>query len=228
MRELVVIVLFIILFEAFLTSDQFTNDIWIVFAVFAIILNLLTTPSLFFLEKGNTLYFLLSKPHGRRNLFLSKVILIVLIDLLWVFLFSLLYGLRFLAPSYFLSMPIKLFFITIILILSTLLLSLTYTYRPQLSWVIMIFLVFGCILPKAKLFPMHSPGEAYKLLALLLPPFTEIADLMVSVNVWNWQPGFLEIPSGWQLAFLALAFVQIAALLVISLRKMMHKDLGYY
>lgn len=225
LRDLVAIVIFIILFEAFLTGDQYTEDIWIVFAVFAIILNLLTAPSVFFLEKGNTLYFLLSKPNGRRNLFISKVILIILIDLMWIVLFALLYGLRFLSLTYFMNMPLKLLFIILILLLSTLLLSLSYTYRPQLSWLIMILLVFGSIFPKVRLFPLHSPEDWYKILSLLLPPFAELADMMVSVTWEGWSPGFLDVSPGWQIFFLLIAMMQIGGWWFLSARKMMRKDL---
>ncbi|GEM_PF-2564346 len=225
LRDLVAIVIFIILFEAFLTGDQYTEDIWIVFAVFAILLNLLTAPSVFFLEKGNTLYFLLSKPNGRRNLFISKVILIIFIDLMWIVLFALLYGLRFLSLTYFMNMPLKLSVIVLILLLSTLLLSLSYTYRPQLSWLIMILLVFGSIFPKVKLFPLHSPGDWYKILSLLLPPFAELSDLMVSVTWQGWSPGFLDVSPGWQIFFLLVAILQIGCWLFVSCRKMMRKDL---
>jgi len=225
LRDLIAIVIFIILFEAFLTGDQYTEDIWIVFAIFAIILNLLTAPSVFFLEKGNTLYFLLSKPNGRRNLFISKIILITLIDLMWISLFAFLYGLRFLSPAYFLNMPLKLMFIIFILLLSTLLLSLSYTYRPQLSWLIMILLVFGSIFPKVRLFPLHSLEDWYKVLSLLLPPFAELTDLMVSVTWQGWSPGFLEVRLTWQLIFLLVAILQIGFWSYISARKMMRKDL---
>lgn len=225
LRDLVAIVIFIIMFEAFLTSEQITDNIWLVFAVFALILNLLTAPSVFFLEKGNTLHFLLSKPNGRRNLLLSKILLIVMIDLLWVTLFACIYGLRFLSLQFFLSMPLKLLLVGILLLLSTLLLSLVYTYKPQLSWLIMIVLIFGYILPKGKLFPLKSFVEVYKVLALLLPPFTEITDLMVSIGIIYWRPGFLEMGWSSQLLFLLLAIIQILLLGILSYRLVARKDM---
>ncbi|RMI09239.1 MAG: hypothetical protein D6681_07305 [Calditrichaeota bacterium] len=224
LRELIAIVIFIILFEGFLTSDRLDPHIWIVFAVFAIILNLLTAPSLFFFEKGNTLYFLLGKPHGRRNLFLAKVVLIVLVDLFWVALFASIYGLRFLAGDYFLMMPVKLLGIALILLLSTLLLSLAYTIRPQLSWLIFLLLVFGCIVPKARLLPITSLFQSTKLLAFLLPPFAEMADLLVSLSPEGWQPGFLQMGLGAQIGFLGLALAQIALLFYLSGKRMLRKD----
>lgn len=213
LRELIAIVIFSIFFGGFLTGDHLDDSIWWVFTVFAVLLNLLTSPSLFFLEKGNTLTFLLSKPHGRTYLFMAKVILIILIDLFWVLLFAVLYGLRFLSLDYFLILPLRLFFVAFVLLLSTLLLSLSYSFRPQLSWLIIILLVFGCIVNKSPMFPPNSLSEILKLLIFLLPPFFEISFITVSLDF-----------SHAQAAFLGVALIQIVALLLISLRQILRKD----
>jgi ABC-type transport system involved in multi-copper enzyme maturation permease subunit len=95
--DLVAMVIFSIILGGFLNgTHQDDNLWWMVLSGFAVFLNISTAPAMFFLEHGNTLHFLLSKPNGRRNLLLSKIIVIVLVDLFWIFLFSMLYGLRFL------------------------------------------------------------------------------------------------------------------------------------
>jgi len=214
LRDLAAVVIFSIFFGGFLSGNQLESNIWWVFAVFALILNLLTAPSVFFLEKGNTLYFLLNKPHGRKRLFLSKIILIILIDLTWVLIFALAYGLRFLSVEYFLELPLRMGIITLLLTLSTLLLSLAYTFHPQSSWLIFTLLVFGSIINKAPLFPIKSAGEVFKLLIFLVPPFFEINFISVSLEI-----------SGWHSVFLLIALLQIAAVYWISSKKMLQKDL---
>jgi hypothetical protein len=213
LRDLIAIVIFSIFFGGFLTGGPLHDNIWLIFTIFAVILNLLTAPSLFFLEQGNTLYFLLSKPNGRKYLFLSKIIVIVLIDLFWVFCFAALYGLRFLSPDYFLLLPLRLTFIAVLLLLSTLLFSLSYTYPPQLSWLIFVLLIFGSIIHKAGYFPIKSAAEMFKVLVFLLPPFFEIHALTISLDF-----------SGYSAFFLAAAIVQIAILYFVSGRKMLWKD----
>lgn len=216
LRDLVAMVIFSIFFEGFLTSTHLDDNLWwMVLSVFAIFLNIFTAPAVFFLEKGNTLYFLLSKPDGRRNLLLSKIIVIVLLDLFWVSIFSVLYGLRFLSAEYFMLLPIRLLCIAAMILLSTLLVSIAYTYRPQLTWLIFALLIFGCIFPKEKLFPITSIAEILKALAFLLPPFFEIISLTVA----------LEITSSMQAVFLGVALLQIFALFYISNKIMMRKDL---
>ncbi len=214
LRDLAAVVIFSVFFGGFLGSDQLQSGIWWVFAVFALILNLLTAPAVFFLEKGNTLYFLLSQPLGRRRLFLSKIILIVLIDLSWVLIFAVAYGLRFLSADYFLLLPLRMGVIALVLMLSTLLLSFSYTYHPQLSWLIFVLLVFGNIVRKEGLLPMESPAEIFKALVFLLPPFFEITSISVSLTL-----------DSWHVLFLLLAIIQVGGLYFFSMRRMLQKDM---
>lgn len=225
LRELIAVVIFSIFYGGFLSGGTLDDHIWLVFGVFAVLLNLLTAPSVFFLESGNTLTFLLSHPGGRQKLFHAKIILIVLIDLFWVGLFAAMYGLRFLSAGFFLLMPVKLIVIAMVLLLSTLLLSLAYTYRPQITWLIFVLLIFGFIVPKAKLFPLNAAMEFYKLFSLLLPPFTELLDTLVSITAEGWQPGFLQTGLSGQMLFVGWGCLQIAALYFFSRRLFMRKDL---
>ncbi|RMG67088.1 MAG: hypothetical protein D6715_05480 [Calditrichaeota bacterium] len=213
LRELVVVVIFHIFFWGFLYSNHPEDPIWWVFSVFAVLLNLVTTPSVFLLERGNTLHFLLARPHGRRFLLLAKVGLIVLIDLALVAFFAGIYGLRFLSASFFLHFPVRLAGILWILLLSTLLLSLAYSYRPQLSWLLMVLLIFGGIVNKAALLPVRLPGQFYKWLALALPPFFEISYLLVSLKI---TPRALP--------FLIAGLIQLFLLGWISYRGWMRRD----
>ena len=146
--DLVVIVIFSIVFGGFLTTDQLGETLWLVFPIFGLIMNISTAMLTFFLEKGNTLYFLLSKPGGRKYFFLSKIIVIVSIDLFWVATFALLYGLRFPSVEYFSLLPIRLLLITITLTLSTVLISIAYTFKPQFIWLIFGAFIFGNIINK--------------------------------------------------------------------------------
>lgn len=213
-REIIVVVIFHIFFWAFLYGDKPDNSIWTVLSVFAILLNLITAPSIFFLEKGNTLYFLLSKPFGRRNLFLSKIILIVLIDLVWILLFALIYGMRFFSAQYFLLLPLRLFLVGLILLITTLLISFSYSYRPQLSWLVFALIIFGSIVNKSAILPINSISEIYKILIFLLPPILELNFLAVDLS-------FLKINS----LFAAVAGFHIILLFFLSYRGMKHKDM---
>lgn len=216
LRDLVAMVIFSIFFGGFLTSTNLDDNLWwMVISVFAIFLNIFTAPAVFFLEKGNTLYFLLSKPDGRRNLLLSKIIVIVLVDLFWILIFSILYGLRFLSIDYFLLLPVRVFIIGVMILLSTLLISVAYTYRPHLTWLILVMLLFGFIVRKEPLFPITSFEEFLKPLTFLLPPFFEMISFTIS----------LQIESPLQLVFLITAIVQIFLLFFLSNKIMMHKDL---
>lgn len=216
LRDLVAMVIFSIFFGGFLTSTSLDDNLWwMVLSAFAVFLNIFTAPALFFLEHGNTLYFLLSKPNGRRNLLLSKIIVIVLVDLFWILLFSMLYGLRFPEPDYFLLLPIRLFCIGMMILLSTMLISIAYTFRPQLTWLIFVLLIFGFIVRKEPLFPIESLTEIIKSLVFLLPPFFEMLSFTVTLNI----PTFI------QAVFLLTAFLQIVLLFYLSHRKMLRKDL---
>jgi len=213
-REIVVAIIFNIFFWAFLYVDKPDNSIWTVLSVFGILLNLVTAPSVFFLEKGNTLYFLLSKPRGRRYLFLSKIILILFIDLAWILLFALIYGMRFFSAEYFLLLPLRLIIVGLILLITTLLISFSFSYRPQLSWLIFAFIIFGSIINKSALLPIKSISEIYKILIFLLPPILELNFLTADLS-------FLKINS----LFAAIAGFHIILLFFLSYRGMMRKDL---
>jgi hypothetical protein len=214
LRDLAAVVIFSIFFGGFLSGSQIEESIWLVFAVFVLILNLLTAPSVFFLEKGNTLYFLLGQPGGRRRLFIAKIIVIVLIDLSWVLLLAVAYGMRFFQVEYFLLLPLRLVILTLILTLSTLLLSLSYTYHPQLSWLIFVLLIFGCIINKEKMFPIETPEEVLKVLVFLVPPFFELIFFSITLAF-----------TAWHLAFLGVALIQMFIIYRISLQRMLKRDL---
>jgi hypothetical protein len=213
-REIIVVGLFTIFFWAYLSDDKPDESIWLVFCVFAILLNLITAPSIFYMEKGNTLYFLIGKPYGRRNFFVSRIILIVLIDLFWILFFSSLYALRFLSIEFLFHLPLRLSLVGAILILTTVLISLSYTYKPQLSWLIFLLIILGSIVNKGSILPVQSLSEAYKLLIFLLPPVLELNLFTVSLS-------FVEIKQ----IFLIVAVIQTILLFLISYRGMMRKDL---
>jgi hypothetical protein len=213
-REIIIVIVFHIFFWAFLYNDKPEDSIWTVLNVFAILLNLATAPSLFFLEKGNTLHFYLSKPYGRRNLFLSKIILSILIDLAWILLFALIYGIRFSSADFFLFLLVRLPLVTWILLITTLLISLSYSYRPQLSWLVFALIIFGSIVNKGALLPINGFGEIYKILAFFLPPLLELNFLTADLS-------FVNI----HFVFVILALVHIAGLFWVSYRGMMRKDL---
>ncbi len=211
--DLVVIVIFSIIFGGFLTSDQLGDSIWLIFSIFALIINIPTALLTFFLEKGNTLYFLLSKPKGRENFLYAKIIVIVLIDLFWVIIFALLFGLRFPSVDYFLLLPSRFSLILITLVLSTLIISFAYAYQAHLIWLIFILFVFGNIIRKEGFFPIESAIESFKVLVFLLPPFFEMHFLTISLDF-----------SGWPLVFLGAALAQIIILFYVSRKRMMRKD----
>lgn len=216
LRDLVAMIIFSIFFGGFLSSSDLDDHLWwLVLSAFAIFLNIFTAPAVFFLERGNTLHFLLSKPDGRKYLLFSKIVVIFLVDLFWVLTFAMFYGLRFPSPEYFLSLPLRIAGIGGIILLSTLLISIAYTYRPQLTWLIFVLVIFGCIIRKEPLFPITGPGEVAKVLVFLLPPFFEMISFVTS----------LSITSGWQLLFLGVAAAQMLILLYLSTRRMLRKDL---
>jgi len=193
LREIICILIFHIFFWGFLYTDQPDEMIWSVFAVLGILLNIVTVPSLFFLEKGNSLYFSLVHPGGRYYYLISKLLLIFVIDFFWIFLFSLIYGLRFLDGNYFLYLPVRLFFIALLLVLSILILSLSFVYKYWIVWLLMLLVIFGGIINKSALFPLHSFSQSYVLLTFLLPPILEIIYSAVTLEFPVWRSIFLGI-----------------------------------
>jgi hypothetical protein len=213
LREIVAILVFHIFFFGFLYTNQPDDMIWSVFAVLGLLLNMVTVPSVFLLEKGNSLYFPLIRPNGRHYFFLSKILLILSIDLAWIILFSLIYGLRFLEANYFLYLPLRLLLLSFLLMLSTSILSLFFTYKTWVVWIVMLLIIFGGILNKSALFPIHSFKQIYALLTFLLPPFLEIIYSTVT----------LEFPF-WRCLFLGMAFMQTGFYLWLNLRLIQKKD----
>jgi len=214
LREIAAVVIFGIFFGGFLSDAHGGAGVWILFSVFAIILSSMTAPSLFLLERGTTLYFLIGKPHGRRRYFLSKIALIVLIDLGILLAFALVYGLRFPSFSYFLLLPVRLALVALILLQVTGLIALTMAYRPTWTWWIFVWIVFGGIVNKGGVLPIHGIAEGYKLLVFLLPPFQELTFLSTSLEFdllgWIW---------------LGLALVQTGLFLGWGLRGFYRKDI---
>lgn len=213
-REIIVIVIFHFFFWAFLYGEKADNSIWTVLTVFAILLNLVTAPSIFFMEKGNTLHFYLSKPNGRRYLFLSKIILIITVDLIWVLLFALIYGIRFSSAAFILLLPIRLFLVSVILLMTTLLISFSYSYRPQLSWLVFALVIFGSIVNKGALLPIKTSGEIYKALIFFLPPLLEL-------NLLTADLSFSHV----SFVFAFVAAIHICILFMLSYWGIMRKDL---
>lgn len=193
LREIICILIFHIFFWGFLYTDQPDEMIWSVFAVLGILLNMVTVPSLFFLEKGNSLYFSLVHPCGRYYFLISKILLIFTIDFFWIFLFSLIYGLHFLDGNYFLYLPIRLSFMALLLVLQTLILSLSFVYKYWIVWLLMLLVIFGGIINKSILFPIHSFSQSYVLLTFFLPPILEIIYGAVTLEFTVWRFLFFGI-----------------------------------
>lgn len=214
LREIILILIFHIFFWGFLYSETADDMIWTVFGVLAILLNMVTVSSLFYFEKGNSLYFALAHQKGRLWYYLSKLILILCIDFFWIFLFALIYGLRFLELQYFMVLPIRLLLLVLLMSLTVLILSLSFSYRPWIAWVLLILIVFGGILNKIALFPIKSFSEIYVSLSFLLPPLQEII----------YGAATLEFDF-WRNIFIFIALTQILIYFYINLRLLMKKDI---
>ncbi len=213
LRELVLIFVFNIFFWGFLYGSKPEDGVWTVFGVLALLLNMVSVPSLFYLEKGNSLYFPLLKPNGRLRFLFAKIAAIFCIDFFWLLLFALLYGVRFAEAEYFLLLIPRLLLLALLLMLSTSLLSLSFSYKPWIVWLLLMLVVFGGILNKSALFPFRFPGEIYALLTLLLPPFLEILFSAVT----------LKFPF-WRTVFLFIAFFQTLFYFYLNYRLILKKD----
>jgi len=213
LSEIVLVLVNIIFFWGFLNTDKPEDVVWTVFAVMALVLNMVTVPSLFYLEKGNSLYFALSHSRGRVNFLLSKILLIWLIDFIWVTFFALIYGIRFWDVHYFMVLPLRLFFIGLLMLLAILLFSLFYTYKPWITWILFLLTVFGGIVNKTALFPIESLSKIYAVFILILPPFLEIIYSTVT----------LQFPF-WRIFFVLLAVVQIGVYFLINYRLILRRD----
>ncbi len=212
LREIVVILIFHVFFWGFLYSAKPDDAVWTVFGVLGIILNMVTVPSVFFLEKGNSLYFGLVRPAGRLHFFFAKILLIFLIDFFWIVLFTFIYGIRFLDGHYFLLWIPRLAFTAYLLILSISILSISFTYKPWTAWVLFALLIFGGILNKSVLFP-PSLRDAYVLFTVILPPVLEII-----YSAWT-----LQFPL-WRILFLLIAGVQIGFYFYLNAKLILRRD----
>jgi hypothetical protein len=213
LREIILILLFHIFFLGFLNTETPDDMVWTVFGVLALLLNMVTVPSLFYLEKGNSLYFTLVHQSGRKWYYISKVVLIICIDFFWICLFSLIYGFRFLQLHYFTVLPIRLLLVILLMLLSVALLSLSFSYRPWIAWLILLLIVFGGIVNKSVLFPLNSFSEIYVIFCFLLPPLLEIIYGAVTLEFDFWRDIFI---------FIALS--QIVLYFYINFRLIMKKD----
>ena len=213
LREIILILVFNIFFSGFLYSDAPDDMIWTVFGVLALLLNMITVPSVFYLEKGNSLNFSLVHQFGRRWTFISKILLMVLIDFFWLSLFSIIYGLRFLNLQYFTILPLRLVLFLVLMFLSILIISLSYSYRPWIAWLLLLLIIFGGILNKGALFPLESVSEFYIIFSLFLPPLLEIILGTATLE--------FDI---WRTLFILLAFIQIAVYYFLNLKFIMKKD----
>jgi hypothetical protein len=209
----VLILIFHIFFWGFLYSKNPENAVWTVFGTLALLLNMVTVPSLFFLEKGNSLNFGLIRQLGRRKFFISKFILILLIDLFWIILFTIIYGLRFLDGQYFILLFPRLMLMSLMMIISISILSLLYSCRIWVIWILLVLVVFGSILNKTALFPIHSFGELYAIFTFLLPPLLEIIYTAVTLELTTWR-----------IIFLVVATIQAIFYFTLNLKFILRKD----
>jgi hypothetical protein len=191
--------------------------VWSSFAVLALILNIFTVPSLYLLEKGNSLYFSLAKESGRSYYFIAKSILIILINFFWICLFALIYGIRFMTLDYFLMLPLRLLFILLLLILSTLIWSLCYSARRPINrfFVLtgLLLIIFGSIVNKTVGFPIESLKEIYVILFLALPPVQELIYSAVTLDL-----------NSWRALFLLIALLQIVLYFIVNFRRFQKCD----
>jgi hypothetical protein len=125
-----------------------------------------------------------------------------------------LYGLKFMEADYFSVWVFRLLLILLLMSLSLALLSFTFTYRPSISWLILILIVFGGIINKSALFPIHSIKEFYAIFTFLLPPILELMYGAVTLEF-----------SFWRIIFLLMALVQLWIYLTINMKFMLKKDL---
>ena len=213
LREIVLILIFHIFFWGFLYSDKPEDAVWTVFGVLGLLLSMVTVPSVFYLEKKNSLYFVLVRPKGRFNFFCSKLFLIFLIDFSAVVFFAAWYGIRFLDEYYLAFLAPRLGLIAILLIISILILSLSFSYKPWIAWLLILLIIFGGIINKSVLFPINSITESYKLFTFILPPFLEIIYAAVT----------LDFPF-WRLIFLGIALIQISVYFILNHRLIQKKD----
>jgi hypothetical protein len=213
LREIVLILIFHVFFWGFLYSDRPEDTVWTVFGVLGMLLSMVTVPSVFYLEKKNSLYFVLVRPRGRFNFLCSKLFLIFLIDFLGVALFAIWYGIRFLDKHYWLLLTPRLGLIAVILIISILLLSLSFSYKPWIAWLLIVLIVFGGIINKSVLFPINSITDLYKLFTFFLPPFLEIIFAAVT----------LDFPF-WRIIFLGIALIQIIVYFNLNHKLIQKKD----
>jgi len=216
-NELVAILIFHIFFWGFLYSDSPDDMVWVSFGVLALILNIFTVPSLFLLEKGNSLYFSLSKECGRSRYFLAKFILIISIDFFWICLFALLYGLRFLTIDYFLMLPLRLLLILLLIILSTLIWNLSFSSRRPINRIFILagflLIIFGSIVNKQAGFPIEAFRDSYTVLFLILPPIQELIYSSITLDLFSWRSLFLLI-----------ALLQIVIYFIINFRRFQRCD----
>ncbi|UCF64398.1 MAG: hypothetical protein JSW33_00810 [bacterium] len=213
LREIILILIFNIFFSGFLYSDSTDDMIWTVFGVLAVLLNMITVPSLFYLEKGNSLYFSLVNQLGRKWFFISKILLIILIDFFWLTLFSIIYGLRFLEMQYFSMLPIRLLLFLVLMLLSILILSLSYSFRPWIAWFLFLLIVFGGIVNKGALYPLESISQIYIVPSYLLPPLLEIILGTATLD--------FDI---WRITFILAALIQIIFYFYLNMKLIMKKD----
>lgn len=213
LREIVLLVIFNVFFWGFLYGPKAEDAIWTVFGVLALLLTMVTTPSVFFLEKDNSLYFALMHPNGRLKFLFSKFLLIFTIDFLWLFLFTIIYGIRFHEGVFFALLGPRLALMCLLLVLSILLIGLSFTFKPWIAWVVLMLIVFGGIINKTALFPLHSLKEAYAVLTFALPPFLEIIFGAVTMQF-----------DVWRIVFLSIAIIQIALYLYINAKLILHRD----
>jgi hypothetical protein len=213
LREIILIFIFHIFFWGLVNTETPDDLIWTVFGVLALLLNMVTVPSLLYLEKGNSLYFTLVHQSGRVWYYLSKLVLIFCIDFFWIFLFLLIYGLRFLEVQYFALLPLRLLLLVLLMLLSILILSLSFSYRPWIAWLLLFLIVFGSILNKSALFPINSFSEIYVILSFLLPPLLEII-----YGMWTLDFNF------WRSIFILIALIQFVIYFYINYRLFMKRD----
>lgn len=213
LSEIILIFVMVIFFWGFLYTSKPEDVVWTVFAVLALVLNMVTVPSVYYLEKGNSLYFVLSHSRGRIHFLTGKLLLIWIIDFFWITLFAVIYGIRFLDGHYFAVLPLRLFFMGILMLLAILIFSLFYTYKPWIAWILFLLTIFGGIINKSALYPIESLSHIYAVFLVLLPPYLELIYSAVT----------LQFPF-WRTMFVLLAAIQIVFYFTLNYRLILRRD----
>ena len=101
----------------------------------------------------------------------------------------------------------------LLMILSISILSLFFSHKPWLVWILMLLIVFGSIINKTALFPIHAIQEFYIFFSFCLPPILEIIFSTATLDF-----------SFWRVIFLCIAFIQITFYFILNIKFISLKD----